>query len=166
MNPRSVLRVLLGAAPLLGCGAPSSTPGRGLGLEMVIDRAVADELGAFQVVVLPNGQSRRCTDLQSTCLNQQVKSTEALLIQGADGKQAHALRFPSSLSGGAQQLQVNVPVGRDYVVVIEALSNASPPRFLGSSCNYLDSVSATHNDPLIAAPITLAANACDPTFPP
>lgn len=165
MNPRSLLRLLAGTTLLLGCGAPSSS-GRSLGLELLLDRAVADELGSFQVVVLPQGQSRRCADLQSTCLNQQVKPTDALLLQGADGKQSHALRFTADLSGGAQQLQVDVPVGRDYVVVIEAISKSSPSRFLGSSCNYLDAVSATHNDPLIAAPITLTANACDPTFPP
>jgi hypothetical protein len=167
MNPRSVLHALLGLTlPLLACGVPSSPSGPGLGLELLIDRAVADDLGAFQVVVLPHGQSRRCADLQSTCLNKMVKSTEPLLLQGADGRQVHALHFTAGLAGGAQQLQAQVPVGRDYVVIIEALSKASPPHFLGSSCNYLDAVSATHNEPLIAAPITLKDDVCDPTFPP
>jgi len=63
-------------------------------------------------------------------------------------------------------LAVDIPVGRDYVVIIEALSRSSPPRFLGSSCNYLESVSSTRNAALIAAPITLVGGECDPTFAP
>ena len=163
MNLRPSL-LLLGATLALGCGAPSAGPG--LGLDIYLSRAVADELGAFQVVVLPDGRSRKCAELQSTCLNQQIKSTDALLIQGPDGKEVRAARFPVNLTSSAQQLELDVPVGRDYVVVIEALSRSSPPRFLGSSCNYLETVSATHNDPLIATPITLAANSCDPTISP
>jgi hypothetical protein len=61
---------------------------------------------------------------------------------------------------------VDIPVGRDYVVIIEALSRSTPARFLGSSCNYLESVNATRNEPLIATPITLTASECDPTFAP
>lgn len=166
MTSRTSLLVLLGATLAAGCGGGPSSSGTSLGLDVLIDRAVADELGAFQVVVLPNGQSRVCAELQRTCLNQQVKTDEPLVIQGPDGKKGHALRFEAGLSGGAQELGVDIPVGRDYVVIIEALSRANPPRFLGSSCNYLTSVSASHNDTLIAAPITLAAGECDPTIAP
>jgi hypothetical protein len=169
MTPRTCLLVLLGATLAAGCGAEPSSSGTRLGLDVLIDRAVADELGAFQVVVLPEGQSRVCAELQRTCLNQQVKADEPLLLQGPDGKKARALRFEAGLSGGAggsQELAVDIPVGRDYVVIIEALSRSSPPRFLGSSCNYLESVSASRNDPLIAAPITLTGGECDPTFAP
>ncbi|MCY1079848.1 hypothetical protein [Archangium lansingense] len=166
MSPRPSLLVLLGATLAAGCGAEPSSSGNRLGLELTISRAVADELGAFQVVVLPEGQSRRCGDIQRTCLNQQVKPQEALVIQGPNGTKARALRFEAGLQGGAQELTVDIPVGRDYVVVIEALSRSNPPRFLGSSCNYLESVSATRNEPLIAAAITLTAVECDPTFAP
>jgi hypothetical protein len=167
MSPRTSLLVLLGATLASGCGAESSSSGVSIPLDVMIDRAVADELGAFQVVVLPNGQARRCGELQRTCLNQQVKPEEALVLEGLDGKKARALRFPAGLDrSGAQELAVDVPVGRDYVLVIEALSRASPPRFLGSSCNYLESVSSTRNDAFIAAPITLVGGECDPTFAP
>lgn len=167
MTPRTSLLVLLGATLAAGCGAEPSSSGASLGLDVLIDRAVADELGAFQVVVLPEGQSRRCAELQRTCLNQQVKADEPLVLQGPDGRKARALRFEAGLSSSnAQELAVDIPVGRDYVVIIEALSRTSPPRFLGSSCNYLESVSASRNDPLIAAPITLTGGECDPTFAP
>ncbi len=166
MSPRTCLLVLM--APLLaaGCGVEPPASGNRLGLDVLLDRAVADELGSFQVVVLPEGRSRRCGELQRTCLNQQVEPREALVIQGADGKKGRALRFEAGLSGGAQELAVDIPVGRDYVVFIEALSRSNPPRLLGSSCNYLESVSATGNEPLIAAPISLTSGTCDPTFEP
>ncbi len=166
MNSRPSLFLLLGATLATGCGAEPSPSEARLGLDVLIDRAVADELGAFQVVVLPEGRSRRCGDLQRSCLNQQVKPEEALLLQGPDGKKARALRFDAGLRSGAQELAVDIPVGRDYVVVIEALSRSNPPRFLGSSCNYLESVSATRNEPLIASAISLTRGECDPTFAP
>lgn len=165
MSPRPFL-LLLGATLAAGCGAEPPSSGNSLALELSISRAVADDLGAFQVVVLPEGKSRRCADIQRTCLNQQVQQQEALVLQGPDGKKGRALRFPAGLQSGAQELAVDIPVGRDYVVVIEALSRSNPPRFLGSSCNYLESVSAARNEPLIAAAITLTEVACDPTFAP
>ncbi|ATB38038.1 lipoprotein [Cystobacter fuscus] len=167
MSPRPFLSSLLGATLALGCGAPPEPSGPGLGLELRLSQAVASEVGAFQVVVLREGRERRCADLQSTCVQQQVKADELVVIQGPDGKKGRALRFPAALSGGGtQDMSADIPVGRDYVVIIEALSRTSPPRFLGSSCNYLGSVSATRNEPLIAAPITLTAVECDPTIAP
>ncbi|WP_375772584.1 hypothetical protein NR798_17395 [Archangium gephyra] len=166
MSPRPSLLLLLGSTLAAGCGAEPPSSGNRLGLELSISRAVASEVGAFQVVVLPEGQSRRCADIQRTCLNQLVKPQEALVLQGPDGTKARALRFEAGLQSGAQELAVDIPVGRDYVVVIEALTRANPPRFLGSSCNYLESVSAARNEPLIAAAITLTAVECDPSFAP
>jgi hypothetical protein len=166
MSHRPFLPLLLGATLAAACGPPPESSGTSLGLELRLSQAVASEVGAFQVAVLPEGRERRCADLQRACVRQQVKTDELLVIQGPDGKQARALRFSAVLSGGVQSLSADIPVGRDYVVIIEALSRASPPRFLGSSCNYLDSVNATRNEPLIAAPITLAAVECDPTITP
>jgi hypothetical protein len=167
MSPRSSCFLLLSALLAAGCGTSSDVPGNRLGMEVYMSRAVADELGAFQVVVLPSGRSRRCADLQRTCLNQSVKASDPLVIEAADGKTGRALLFPTQLSSaGSQELGVDVPVGRDYVVVIEALSRATPPRFLGSSCNYLEAVNGTRNEPLLAQPITLTSVECDPTFPP
>jgi hypothetical protein len=166
MSPRPSLLLLLGTTLAAGCGAEPPSSGNSLALELSISRAVADELGAFQVVVLPEGKSRRCSDLQRACVNQQVKQEEALVLQGPDGTKARALRFPAGLRSGAQELAVDIPVGRDYVVIIEALSRSNPPRFLGSSCNYLESVSAARNEPLIATAITLTPVECDPSFAP
>jgi hypothetical protein len=153
--------LLLGALSVTACGGP---PEARLALDMSIEQAVADDVGTFQVVVLPEGRKRQCTELQRTCLNQQVDLGELLVLRSASGQEARALRFSAGLQGGTQDIAVDVPVGRDYVLVIEALSKSSPPQFLGSSCNYVDTINATQNEPLLAAPITLRNVTCDPTI--
>jgi len=167
MSPRPLAFALLALTLAAGCGEAHPYDGPRLGVDMLVEQALADQLSAFQLVVLTNGRQRDCTELQKTCLNQQVKQDEALVLKDDKGNEGRALRFPVSLnaSGTAQEVAIEVPVGRDYALIIEALSSDNPPQFLGSSCNYLpQGVNATGNDPLLAAPMTLNAVACDPTF--
>jgi hypothetical protein len=136
-------------------------------VELLVDKAVADQLAAFQLAVLPDGRKRDCTELQKVCLRQQVKADEPLVMSDGKGSEGRALRFPVNLSGtgvSSQDVSIEVPVGRDYALVIEAVSKDSPPRFLGSSCNYLPEVNAGRNSSVIAAPMTLTLVDCDPTF--
>lgn len=167
MSPRPLPLALLTLVLAVGCGEDLA-PGVGLfGVDLLVDRAVASQLSAFQVAVLPEGRRRDCTEIQKQCLRQQVKTSELLTLRDANGNERRALRFSVNLSGTgvtSQDVSVEVPVGRDYALVIEGLSNDSPPRFLGSSCNYLPEVNATQNDPIIAAPMTLVDGTCDPTI--
>jgi hypothetical protein len=170
MSPRPSLFVLLGFSLAAGCGPvePASSGAR-FGLELYVDAAVTGQLGSFQVVVLPNGQSRDCTTLQRTCLRTQVKADEPLVLRDSSGRELRSLRLPANVQGTTirtQDLMVEVPVGRDYALVIEALSMDTPARFLGSSCNYLQEVNAGQNEPVLAAPITLTDGTCNPSFDP
>ena len=166
MSLRPLAFAVLALTLAAGCGEAPAGNGSLVGVELLVEQALADELSAFQLVVLTNGKQRDCTEIQKTCLRQQVKQDEALVLKDGKGNEGRALRFPVSLSGSgtSQDVSIEVPVGRDYALIIEALSNASPPQFLGSSCNYLTEVNATGNDPVLAAPMTLNAVACDPTF--
>ena len=101
---------------------------------------------------------------QRTCLATQVESSALLELRDADGESGRTLRFPSAPGGAAMELAVDVPVGRDYALVIEALSADTPTRFLGSSCNYLREVNAGRNAALVAAPIELTLQDCNPVF--
>ncbi|XXF80497.1 hypothetical protein P2318_12320 [Myxococcaceae bacterium GXIMD 01537] len=170
MSPRPSFLTLLGLTLAAGCGpAEPATEGARFGLELTVERAVAGQLGSFQVVVLPSGQSRNCTEIQRTCLRTQVKPDEPLTIRDASGRETRALKLGANIQGTTvrtQDLTVEVPVGRDYALVIEALSTDNPPRFLGSSCNYLREVNAGVNQPVLAAPMTLTTVECDPTFAP
>lgn len=174
MSPRpSLLAAFVSALGLTftaGCGPvePASSGAR-FGLELSLEQPVASRLGAFQVVVLPNGQSRDCTQIQRTCLGTQVTAEEPLVLRDSSGNEVRALRVPANVQGTTirtQDLMVEVPVGRDYALVIEALSSDLPPRFLGSSCNYLKEVNAGQNESVLAAPIALAEGNCNPSFDP
>jgi hypothetical protein len=167
MSPRPSVLVLLLLPLAVGCGGASSSDTAFFGLDLLVDKAVSDQLSAFQIVVLPSGKQYDCTELQKTCLRQQVKTNVPLVLSDGKGTEGRALRFPVNLSGSgvtSQDVSIEVPVGRDYALVIEALSKDTPPRFLGSSCNYLPEVSASRNAPVIAVPITLTAVDCDPSF--
>ncbi len=166
MTPSPLALALLTLWLATGCGPESSPDTGAFGWELLVDKAVADQASAFQIVVLPNGKQRDCAELQKTCLKQQVKTNEPLMLRDAKGSEARALRFLVNLNGGtSQDVTIEAPVGRDYALIIEAMSKTSPPGFLGSSCNYLtEGVKAGRNSPLLAAPITLTAVDCDPTF--
>lgn len=167
MNSRPFALALLALPLALGCGGASSSNTAFFGLDLVVDKAVADQLGSFQVVVLPRGKTYDCAEVQKTCLRQQVQPNDPLVLSDGKGFEGRALRFPVNLSGvsaTSQDVSIEVPVGRDYALVIEAVSNDAPPRFLGSSCNYLPEVSASQNNPVIAAPMTLTSVDCNPTF--
>ncbi|WP_224370770.1 hypothetical protein [Hyalangium versicolor] len=167
MSLRPFALVSLALTLTVGCGDPSSSDSGSFGLDLLVDKAVADQLGSFQVVVLPNGRQRDCTELQKTCLKQQVKQDEPLMLKGTKGGEKRALLFQANLSGTSgttQDVSFEAPVGRDYALIIEALSKETPARFLGSSCNYLPEVNAGLNDKVLAAPMTLTTVDCDPTF--
>jgi hypothetical protein len=170
MSPRPSFLITLVGALAAGCGPAEPAPSEArFGLELSVSQDVARRLGAFQVVVLPNGQSRDCTALQRTCLRTQVKADEPLVLRDSSGRELRALRLPANVQGTTirtQDLMVEVPVGRDYALVIEALSTDNPPRFLGSSCNYLQEVNTGQNEPVLTAPMTLAEGSCNPSFDP
>ncbi|MBN8472014.1 hypothetical protein JYJ95_36385 [Corallococcus exiguus] len=156
---------LLMLALLAGCGPDAPSEALPLGLDITLSRAVASQVGAYQVAVLKDGTKRNCTELQRTCLSTQVSSGDLLELKDAEGNSGRTLRFPSAPGGAAMGLSVDVPVGRDYALVIEALTADTPTRFLGSSCNYLRVVNSGANATLVAAPIELTAQSCDPVFP-
>ncbi|RKH66339.1 hypothetical protein [Corallococcus aberystwythensis] len=156
--------VWLMLALLAGCGPDAVDEPLPLGLDLTLSRAVASQVGAYQVAVLKDGAKRNCTELQRTCLSTQVDPDDLLELKDADGNTGRTLRFPSAPGGAAMGLAVDVPVGRDYALVIEALTADTPTRFLGSSCNYLREVNSGTNATLVAAPIELTSQACDPVF--
>jgi hypothetical protein len=169
MSPRPFALPLLALTLTSGCGEAPPSDDALFSVELSLTQAVANQLAAFQIVVLPNGRQRECEEIQKRCLKDQVRQSEALVLRDGQGAQGRALRFPVNLSGSggaSQEVSIEVPVGRDYALIIEALSGDAPPRFLGSSCNYLPEVNASRNPPILAAPITLAAVECDPTFAP
>ncbi len=168
MSPRPLPLALLTLVLSAGCGEDTFGGGAPFGVDLLVEKAVASDLSAFQVAMLPEGRTRDCAEIQKQCLRLQVQTKELLTLRDANGNERRALRFAVSLTGTgvtSQDVVIEAPVGRDYVLVIEGLSRDSPPRFLGSSCTPLpQGVNATRNDPVLAAPMTLTSVDCDPTI--
>ncbi|AEI68247.1 hypothetical protein [Corallococcus macrosporus] len=163
---------LLSPLLLLGLGAcgPDAEPVGRFPLALTLERAVANDVQALQVAVVTRGSSRSCIEIERTCLGTQVRRDDLVVLKDAQGREGRALRFPVDLatlqSGGSLELAVEVPVGRDYALVIEAITTGATPGFLGSSCNYLREVNAGDNPPVIAAPLTLTGGDCNPSIAP
>lgn len=166
------MRPLCAVALLLaGCGGASE--GARLPLDLVMSRAIADQLSAFQIALVSEGTSLSCEEVIKDCLGNQLSASRLVPTQDAAGREHRAISFPVSLtppssgSVNTQDVQLRgIPVGKDYAVVIEALSKDSPPRLVGSSCNYVPVIRAGLNDPpLTAQTIRPFATplSCDPT---
>jgi hypothetical protein len=159
---------LIALLTLTACGP--STPQ--LQLDFVLSALLADQISELQVSLISNGRSLQmgdCVTVQKTCLVGQVTTDRFIPVQDANGVEHRALRFPLNLkpSGGnsSQDFTVQgIPVGRDYALVIEALSKDSPPKLAGSSCDFVAEITAGTNPRKLAAllkPKTPPVN-CDP----
>ena len=161
---------VLGLVLFAGCGPQNgSAP---LQFDFVLSALLADTISELQVSIVTNGRSLGsgdCVKVQSTCLVSQIPADRFVRVQDASGAEKRALRFPLSLKAGAvnstQDVTVQgIPLGKDYGLVIEALSKSSPPTLAGSSCNYLQEIVPGTNPTKLAItirPITPPV-ACDP----
>ncbi len=154
------------ALALAGCDLPP--PGPELPIDLTISRALGAPIGQLQVALVSKGRALDCAALQGKCLRSVVDLDRLETLADATGRQKKALRFevaPLADGGVAQNLSVGgVPVGRDYALVIEALTAESPPRLAGSACNHIAKVDSGRNDAVLAVitPAGAAPAACDP----
>jgi hypothetical protein len=168
-----VKRALLGLAmtALSACG-PSAAGGDGLDLNLVVSRALLDDISSFQVALVTQGTSLDCVAVQKACIKDQVDASRFVPVKDSAGVTQKALRFDINLTPGApgspntQDVSLkDLPLGRDYALVVEALSRETPPRLYGSSCNYVKELTAGTNNTVFAKIEILATPAaCDPTL--
>ncbi len=168
----------LALALTAACGLEEPRPSGRLGFDLLVDRAVSDKVASLQVAVLAHVKD--CSVVGRDCLAAQVapQKLELETLTDASGRGHKALTFPLALGdGGFQSFAVaGIRAGRDYAVVIEALTRDSPPNLYGSSCTILPEVTAGANKPLVATPVSrfsptdggtdAGATACDPRLEP
>ncbi|MBI3186188.1 MAG: hypothetical protein HYZ28_28965 [Myxococcales bacterium] len=151
-------------AAILCCDSPRGDPS--LSFELFLSGAIADRVSSFQVALLSAGTALDCTAKQ--CLKDEVDPKRLVPLQDASGQQHTALLFPASLpDGGVQEVKAfGVPVGKDYTLVVEALSKSNPPALLGGSCTMKLEVKEGLNTSVLANPIDIRADGgvidCDP----
>jgi len=160
-------RLMCGVAFLLiGCG-PDSQRGPVFPIELSVTAGLNDQLSVFQVSLVTRGTSLDCVTVQKACVKDQVDATRFAKIKDSMGKEVTSVTFPLSLVAGTpttQDLTLNgLPTGKDYALVIEALSKDSTPKLVGSSCNYIKELTVGTNAAVFAKieVLTPPAN-CDP----
>ncbi len=174
----SRLLVLVGPSLAFGCGGgdgdvSSEDPGGNrLGFEIHASRAVLGDVGAFQLSLRKsNGGRNACAGLTQTCLHEQVQLSELVSFTAAGGS-ARALRVGVRLTAEGEYQTQNVelrdvPVGRDYGLVVEALTRTDPPQLLAISCSPGIEVRRGENALVIAQPLDLPDGgpvACNPVI--
>lgn len=165
MSPLLRLATVAWCVGLGACG-PSEPHEPGFDLRLVANAGLLDVIGAFQVVLVTNGTSLDCTAVKKTCINTLVERSRFVPLK--DGAQTRrALLVPLDLVAGTPSTQAlslkDLPLGRDFALVVEALSKEPTPRLAGSACAYVKELVPGTNPTLMAriAPLDPYA-ACDP----
>lgn len=160
------LASVLALLALAACGPVDSGPT--VPYEIVLSKALSDTISGFQVSLISKGSSLDCTQVQQSCVIGQVTRDRFVRVQDANGQERPAVLVPLKLVAGTPSTQAlelrAVPPGKDFALVIEALSKANPPTLSGSSCNYVPEITAGANPGVLSATIKPLAVPvmCDP----
>lgn len=154
-------------AALLLCACGPEPQGPAFPLELYVSAGLLDQISAFQLSLVTGGSSLDCVTVQKRCIKEQVDAARFVKMKDASGKDVLQRTFPISLTAGTPNTQdvslANVTPGKDYALIVEALSKEPTPRLAGSSCNYIRTLGAGSN-PAVFAKIEVLnpAVACDP----
>ena len=167
MNARAVVTLL---AALCACGGSNEEEGGQVGFDIAVSAAAIDDIGEFQLVLLQSAAFSDCGEVARTCLNTQGKDDHLVTFEDGDGNKVKALRITNELTtaGGTRRQDTElrkVPVGKDYFLIIEALSRETTPKLLGTSCTQRVNVRAGQNERQSTNPISLFPGTgveCDP----
>lgn len=157
---------LLVVVALSACG-PAPAAGPHFPIEFYVSAGLNDELSAFQVSLVKNGSALDCVTVQKSCVKEQVAADRFVPLKGTDGQTHQSLSFSLDLMGSGPSSQefalTDLPLGKDFALVVEAVSKDSPPQLKGSACNYLKELTAGDNAAVFAQIETLTPPvACDP----
>ncbi len=151
---------------LSACG-PEAQEGPRFPIELFVSAGLLTEISGFQLSVVTKGTTLDCVQVQKSCIKDQVDATRFVKLKDASGKDAQSVTFPISLVAGSPNTQdvslKDVPLGKDFALIVEAVSTESTPQLAGSSCNYLKEITAGTNPAVQARIEVLSPHAmCDP----
>lgn len=138
------------ALPLLlllsACGPAA---GGAVDFQLYVQAGLLDVISGFQVALVKGGSTLDCVAAQKTCLKGQVDAARFVALKDAKGVQKKALFFPIRLVAGTPNTQDvsldGLAPGKDFAVIVEAVSKDTPERLAGSSCNYVQQLSVGTN---------------------
>lgn len=141
---------------LVSCGGDGAAR-----FEMRVQGLGLADVAELQLSVLTERGTVDCAAVTLGCVKGQFEVGRFAQLTDARGRTSTAVRF--SRDGG---VEVSLAPGKDFAFVIEALTTGDPPQLAGSSCTYVENLSAGPNR-VSTNPITLRADAgvvatCDP----
>lgn len=153
------------ALVLAACGPESQAPA--FPIELYVTAGLLDEISSFQLSLVTRGSTLDCVQVQRSCIKDQVDANRFVKLKDAAGKETQAVVFPISLTAGSPNTQdvslKELPLGKDFALIVEALSKEPTPRLAGSSCNYVKELTAGMNAAVPARIEKLSTPAsCDP----
>jgi hypothetical protein len=154
---------------LLGACGPAEVGKPQFDVTLAATAGLIDLISGFQVALVKSGSSLDCAAVKKTCLNAQVDASRLVPLKSGQVTK-NALFFDLKLVAGTPSTQdlslQDLPLGRDYALVIEALSKEPTPRLAGSSCSYVKELTAGTNTAVLARVDQLTPYAsCDPRIP-
>jgi len=168
-------RGALWAVLLLCCGPAAPEGTGGFQFSMLLQGAVAPDVGELQVAMLKAGQVASakppggCAVLAGDCLNAEGLAAAAFVrLFDPEGNAHQGVRLPATTDlPTGQTLHVTAEVGTDYLVVIEALTRDQTPRLIGTSCRALPGGVQESGTQIVANPLTVYSPylACDARLP-
>ncbi len=133
---------------LSACGPQSDAPQ--FPIELYVSAALRDEIQAFQLSLVTNGTGLDCVAVQKACIKDQVEPSRFVPLKNAAGATVNAVSVSlDELMAGSPSTQdvslKDLPLGKDFALVVEAVSTDATPRLAGSSCTYIRELTAGTN---------------------
>lgn len=159
--------VLFSVFVFSACGPNLEPTGPRFPIEFFVSAGLNDELSAFQISLVTNGSALDCVTVQKNCIKDQVAADRFVQLKGDDGQLHPSRTFQLNLTSGAPSSQdlslTEVPLGKNFALVVEAISKDTPPQLAGSSCNYIRELTSGTNAAVTARIEKLSPSAaCDP----
>jgi hypothetical protein len=152
---------------LSACGVPVASEPH-ISLELAVSKALADDISGFQVAIIANAKANNldCVAAQKSCIKNQINAAQFVPL---DDRKSKGLFFPLKLVPGTPNTQdvklKGLPIGKDFALVVEAISTNSP-RLVGSSCQFIPELVVGESNMVLPSKIAILsppAN-CDPRF--
>ncbi len=161
------MRALLPAGLLLltACGpapAPSGPP-----LHLIVSAALIDQIGSYQVALVPASEAADCNALRALCLAEQLQPAQLLPFVDDQGRTLRALLVgDKALAERQSKLRLTqLPEGVASALYVEGLDKSSQRRLVGNGCTPLPALAKGQDLPVTVKVSPLpAARVCTPVF--
>lgn len=160
------LAIVAFACVIAACGGANDS-GNGSGevaFDLYVSAAGLSDVGGFQLALVKASAFNGCgAYTATTCLSSQVSRADLAEFEDEGGHKIVTLFVPNEIGTGTTQDTTlrNVPTGKNYVLIVEALSRDATPKLLGTSCTQKVEIRSGNNERVQAQPIVFLSSGGD-----